>query len=327
MKVKYLFLTVCSIFLLGSSMTAYAQPKTMPDGTVFDAEYYANTYPDVKAAYGNNEKALYNHYVKFGKAEGRKATATTSNATTKTDFDPVFYANTYPDVKAAFGNDEKALYNHYIKYGKAEGRLGVAPQNATQSSPAKTDGSIKAQVNALGITYDPSRDARLYSQGYVLHPVSDNWHEFKFEETETGLVSKEAQEWNKSVQGFTRADYTNDPLYLALAKDLVSARSKCLKVYNSGNANVSNMADANVLTYLGSVGDIVIDNMDREYLLNVTSNLSLDYMESMLGYDLGWIQPNSVIDFSCLLPDTYKQFFHCKMKIIMLAEPSGTGIY
>ena len=52
-------------------MTAYAQPKTMSDGTVFDAEYYANTYPDVKAAFGNDEAALYNHYIQYGKSEGR----------------------------------------------------------------------------------------------------------------------------------------------------------------------------------------------------------------------------------------------------------------
>ena len=61
-------------------MTVYAQPKTMPDGTVFDAEYYANTYPDVKAAFGNDEKALYNHYIKYGKAEGRLGVAPQNDA-------------------------------------------------------------------------------------------------------------------------------------------------------------------------------------------------------------------------------------------------------
>lgn len=40
---------------MGSSLTVYAQPKTMPDGTVFDAEFYAETYPDVKAAFGKDE--------------------------------------------------------------------------------------------------------------------------------------------------------------------------------------------------------------------------------------------------------------------------------
>lgn len=161
MKIKCLFLTVCSIFLLGSSVTAYAQPKTMSDGTVFDAEFYANTYPDVKAAFGNDEKALYNHYVKYGKAEGRKATATTSNATTKTDFDPVFYANTYPDVKAAFGNDEKALYNHYIKYGKAEGRLASAASTDTVSATPATEQANVVSVETKS-NYFPTRGTVVY---------------------------------------------------------------------------------------------------------------------------------------------------------------------
>ena len=39
------------------------------------------------------------------------------------DFDPIFYAETYPDVAAVLGTDAEALYNHYINNGKAEGRL------------------------------------------------------------------------------------------------------------------------------------------------------------------------------------------------------------
>lgn len=41
-------------------------------------------------------------------------------------FDAEYYANTYPDVRAAFGNDAAALYSHYITYGKAEGRMPCA---------------------------------------------------------------------------------------------------------------------------------------------------------------------------------------------------------
>ena len=33
-----------------------------------------------------------------------------------------YYADTYPDLKKAFGYDADALYNHYITYGKGEGR-------------------------------------------------------------------------------------------------------------------------------------------------------------------------------------------------------------
>ena len=74
MKKKFLTAMVLSMSLC-CSITAYAQPKTMPDGTIFDAEYYANTYPDVKNAVGTDETALYNHYVQHGKSEGRLAVA------------------------------------------------------------------------------------------------------------------------------------------------------------------------------------------------------------------------------------------------------------
>jgi len=47
----------------------------MADGTMFDAQFYAQTYVDVANAVGTDEAALYNHYVNHGKAEGRKAYA------------------------------------------------------------------------------------------------------------------------------------------------------------------------------------------------------------------------------------------------------------
>lgn len=41
-------------------------------------------------------------------------------------FDPIYYAQTYPDVAAALGTDATVLYNHYITYGQKEGRIPYA---------------------------------------------------------------------------------------------------------------------------------------------------------------------------------------------------------
>ena len=41
----------------------------------FDAEFYANTYPDVVAVFGSSPEALYKHYLDYGKAEGRSCNA------------------------------------------------------------------------------------------------------------------------------------------------------------------------------------------------------------------------------------------------------------
>lgn len=90
----------------------------------FDYVRYANDYPDVKAAFGLNATALYKHYVTCGVKEGRKAYATTTVTTTlsASTFDYVRYADKNPDLKAAFGYDAKALYNHYITLGINENR-------------------------------------------------------------------------------------------------------------------------------------------------------------------------------------------------------------
>ena len=40
-------------------------------GILFDAEYYAATYPDVKAALGTDPQKLLEHYLNYGMAEGR----------------------------------------------------------------------------------------------------------------------------------------------------------------------------------------------------------------------------------------------------------------
>ncbi len=83
---------------------------------VFDAAYYANRYPDLKAAYGNNATALLEHFVYCGMAEGRQGSAA---------FDVRSYRLQYPDLRRAFGNDLKQYYLHYMRAGKAEGRQGT----------------------------------------------------------------------------------------------------------------------------------------------------------------------------------------------------------
>ena len=107
--------------------TPIAGLKKMEDGGLFDAAYYAATYPDVAAAVGNDEAALYNHYVNYGVNEGRTPYAVGPKVMEDGNlFDAVYYATTYPDVVAALGADEVALYNHYVNYGINEGRLPYA---------------------------------------------------------------------------------------------------------------------------------------------------------------------------------------------------------
>ena len=62
---------VACIVTMTNPLTANAAPVLYPDGTIFDAEYYAANNPDVVAVMGNSAQALYQHYVLCGKIEGR----------------------------------------------------------------------------------------------------------------------------------------------------------------------------------------------------------------------------------------------------------------
>ena len=74
---------------------------------VFDAEYYLNKYPDLKAAFGNDYSAALNHFITFGIKEGRQGCD---------DFNIDIYKGNYPDLRKAFGNNNGAYVAHYLEY-------------------------------------------------------------------------------------------------------------------------------------------------------------------------------------------------------------------
>jgi len=84
---------------------------------IFDAHYYSETYPDLKKAYGSNEKALLNHFINYGMKEGRNGNST---------FNVYSYRGRYSDLQNAYGDNLKKYYEHYLYWGQAEGRDGSA---------------------------------------------------------------------------------------------------------------------------------------------------------------------------------------------------------
>ena len=83
----------------------------------FDSVYYLSIYPDLRAAFGsNNYIAAREDWLNHGLREGRRGSA---------DFDVRIYVNRYPDLKTAFGSDWASGLNHYIVYGRYEGRSGT----------------------------------------------------------------------------------------------------------------------------------------------------------------------------------------------------------
>ena len=116
---------------------AEAAPEIMPDGTVFDGEYYAANNPDVVAAMGTDTAALFAHYQVCGKTEGRLATAASGDG-----FDAAYYAAKYPQVASVMGTDENMLFFHYAVCGKTEGRFpNQAAENGKTAATVAADNS------------------------------------------------------------------------------------------------------------------------------------------------------------------------------------------
>ena len=168
----------------GPEATDLNNSKYVFEGVAYDDEfdpvYYANKYPDLKAAFGDDVEMLLYHWVKYGKDEKRiaKAPSYVYNGKDYSDeFDPVFYANKYPDLKAAFGDDVTALLQHWVTYGKNEGRIakeGTQPQK-------KFPYTVEVTAYALNVRKAPDINSPVVGIIYrgqkytIVNEKNDNW--------------------------------------------------------------------------------------------------------------------------------------------------------
>ncbi len=90
-------------------------------GRVYDGAYYLNAYNDLKQAFTKaigsvrlvDDRALLEHFVKWGMNEGRQAHAS---------FNVHAYKSRYQDLREAYGSHTRNYYHHFMFYGYAEGR-------------------------------------------------------------------------------------------------------------------------------------------------------------------------------------------------------------
>lgn len=80
---------------------------------VYNYKDYLNYNPDLNEVLGNNQRALFEHFISFGMKEGRQGSS---------EFNLDAYKANNPDLVTAFGDDNVKYYEHYISSGKAEGR-------------------------------------------------------------------------------------------------------------------------------------------------------------------------------------------------------------
>ena len=149
MRRKFLAPALVFIMCIGITMTAYASPQadqlqSQPQfttnataeelsiiKTLFSAEEYAELYPDVVKAHGNEEAALWDHFAAHGLSEGRALSKS---------FHVFAYRDAYEDLQEAFGNNIIAYYIHYATHGMQENRsITTVPQ------------AVKAGITVTGL--------------------------------------------------------------------------------------------------------------------------------------------------------------------------------
>lgn len=176
---------------------------------IFNAEYYENQYADLKTTFGDNKKALYQHYLQHGLSEKRNASPVLDVVAYRekykdldaafgdnwdayvnhyftfgikehrfsgSGFDPIAYAEKYPDIKAAFGDDYAAIINHYLTYGIAEGRTCdtvTAYDSSDDSADSSSAGSSDSSSDSSSDNQPDSSDNNSNQASFTHYVVND----------------------------------------------------------------------------------------------------------------------------------------------------------
>lgn len=148
--------------------------------SVFDAEYYYNTYSDLQTAIGLDQEKLFAHFVNNGIREGRNGNS---------EFNLRSYITNNQDLMTAYGENLAGYCKHYVELGKAEGRNALPVDTAATDVigvySSLYDVSEQRAVNVElaaerinGIVLQPGDEfsfssailSRTYENGYVLGP-------------------------------------------------------------------------------------------------------------------------------------------------------------
>ena len=148
-------------------MNALAAPELMPDGGLFDAEYYASQNPDVVAALGSDASVLYNHYLVAGRSEGRRPCDPMYGT------NPAVIAAQYIAVKQYYNRsvfigdsitDRYRLDDHYSELSLATYNRGIAGDKT---------GGVLSRLEVSLFALEPTKVSLLIGINDVTHGVSD----------------------------------------------------------------------------------------------------------------------------------------------------------
>lgn len=106
--------TQTALVMKNADKPAVTISDTSYDNVAFNVSYYANSHTDLYQLYGDDAKALYDHFITIGITEGRQSSAA---------FSILVYKENNQDLQDAFGDDLIKYYNHFIQYGVNENRV------------------------------------------------------------------------------------------------------------------------------------------------------------------------------------------------------------
>ena len=89
-----------------------ASTRAEIESALYNAEYYEKANDDVAVALNYDDEKMYEHWLNYGKAEGRNASMV---------FNAKYYLEKNPEVAAIVGNDYVAAYEHFINEGLQAG--------------------------------------------------------------------------------------------------------------------------------------------------------------------------------------------------------------
>lgn len=224
MKLKKLIILSAAVTMLSTS-TLGVSAAGLKD--IFDAQYYADQYPDLKAAYGYNSDALYQHFIKYGIKEGRNMNPV---------LDVVTYRASYSDLDAAYGDNWDAYVNHFFTYGVNEpDRRGGVLLDPLEYAAAYPDVAKACGNNALAI-----------AQHYEKYGIKEN----RTEGTANGYASIAIKDYVKAQETEEASRYDGEdarPIVVGKAKEYYNEAADIYIAYV--NAKTKDEKNSAVLEY------------------------------------------------------------------------------
>ena len=132
---------------ISSGVTELQNPVTFYNNfeykTVYDPAYYAAMNKDIRKVIGaDNDYGLIEHFVKNGINEKRPSSE---------NFNLRSYINANIDLRKAYGSNWRAYLEHYVKYGRKEGRTAVGVPEI-----------VNPRVKYKGVDYSKVYDFKFY---------------------------------------------------------------------------------------------------------------------------------------------------------------------